>query len=477
MKQYRILVLAFFLSFNLLAQNDFEGARIHNGRFELIVKLGMSPDEQDKFVQQYDLDSLVAQHLFQQNFRFINDSTAWLVIPLSNEKVLISKALSAEKEILPFITQIIQDEFLKQNIGYQPGLAALYGVNQLIDKTAFKAIDDEYCFFLRCCSTAEKVMLAGSFNNWNTMQTPMQRVDSGWIHCLKLSPGKHTYKFIIDGKWAVDPANKLKENNEHGTNNSVVFVYNYTFKLKGYEQAKKVKLAGSFNNWNPSELFLQPTADGWELPMYLQQGTHTYKFIVDDAWILDPENPDSRTDESGNINSILSFGKLIDFRLPGFTKANKVILTGSFNNWNQDEIRLNQTDFGWETSYALAPGLHEYKYIIDGSWIHDPANPYTIGEPPYLNSLIAVEPNHIFTLENHSDAIEVIVTGSFNGWRHDGYRMQQRSNGWIFPIHLPPGRYAYKFIIDGEWIVDPDNPYYEENEYDTDNSVLWIGQE
>jgi len=55
--------------------------------------------------------------------------------------------------------------------------------------------------------------------------------------------------------------------------------------------------------------------------------------------------------------------------------------------------------------------------------------------------------------------------------------MQQRSNGWIFPIHLPPGRYAYKFIIDGEWIVDPDNPYYEENEYDTDNSVLWIGQE
>ncbi len=108
----------------------------------------MSPDEQDKFVQQYDLDSLVAQHLFQQNFRFINDSTAWLVIPLSNEKVLISKALSAEKEILPFITQLIQDEFLKQNIGYQPGLAALYGVNQLIDKTAFNAIDDEYCFFL-----------------------------------------------------------------------------------------------------------------------------------------------------------------------------------------------------------------------------------------------------------------------------------------------------------------------------------------
>ncbi len=156
-------------------------------------------------------------------------------------------------------------------------------------------------------------------------------------------------------------------------------MYNYTFKLKGYEQAKKVKLAGSFNNWNPNELFLQPTADGWELPMYLQQGTHTYKFIVDDNWIPDPENPDSRTDESGNINSVLSFGKLIDFRLPGFSNANKVILTGSFNNCNQDEIRLTHTDFGWETSYALAPGLHEYKYIIDGRWIHDPANPYTIG--------------------------------------------------------------------------------------------------
>jgi 1,4-alpha-glucan branching enzyme len=399
------------------------------------------------------------------------------VVLLSNEKVLISKALSDEKAIMPVLSQFILDEMFRQNQNQQQNLTALCGVNKLSDEAAFKFNNNEYCFFLSGFTSAEKVMLAGSFNNWNTMQTSMQKIDNGWRHCLKLSPGKHTYKYIIDGKWTDDPANNQKENNEHGTKNSIVFVYNYTFNLKGYKTAKKVMVAGSFNNWNPNELPMQSTAEGWKLPMYLRQGTHTYKFIVDDNWILDPENPANQTDESGNINSVLSFGNQINFRLPGFAEAKKVILSGSFNNWNQDEVRLKQTNFGWETNYALAPGLHEYKYIIDGRWIHDPANPYTTGEPPYLNSIIAVKPNHIFSLENHADAIEVIVTGSFNNWRHDGYRMQQRSNGWIFPIHLPPGRYAYKFIIDGEWIVDPDNPYYEKNEHGTDNSVLWIEQE
>jgi len=154
-----------------------------------------------------------------------------------------------------------------------------------------------------------------------------------------------------------------------------------------------------------------------------------------------------------------------------------VVLSGSFNNWNPDEIQLERTPYGWETTYAMAPGLHEYKYVVDGQWMHDPANPCTTGEPPYLNSLIAIEPNHIFVLEGNSDAIEVLVSGSFNGWRKDGYRMQRRNNNWIFPIHLQPGRYTYKFVIDGQWILDSDNPYYEKNEFDTDNSVLWIEQE
>jgi hypothetical protein len=477
MKKYTILLLAVFIGFQLKAQQLFEGARIANGRFELMVDLRLGSNEQKEFAMQYDLDSLLAKRLFEKDFRFINDSSPWQAILLSEEKVLLSKSLSESSGEIPDLSQFILSEFMQPNNFIPSDRQAVYGINDLLDEAAFVQMEDECCFFLRGHKSANKIMLAGTFNNWNTMQTAMQRVDSGWISCLKLKAGKYSYKYIIDGRWTTDPANKQKENNEHGTKNSVVFVYNYQFRLEGFRQADNVSLAGSFNNWNPNELKMQQTTQGWLLPLYLREGTYTYKFVVDNNWILDPANAATRPDGKGNTNSVLSLGQEIHFSLPGYLDAEKVVLSGSFNNWNRDEIVLSKTNNGWQTSYAMAPGLYEYKYIIDGQWLHDPANPYTTGEPPYLNSLIAVEPNHVFSLNGYTEASEVLVTGSFNGWRKDGYRMQRKKNGWIFPIHLPPGRYTYKFVIDGQWILDPDNPFYEKNEYDTDNSVLWIEQE
>jgi hypothetical protein len=52
--------------------------------------------------------------------------------------------------------------------------------------------------------------------------------------------------------------------------------------------------------------------------------------------------------------------------------------------------------------------------------------------------------------------------------------MVRRGDSWIFPMYITPGKHHYKFIINGEWIVDPTNPYYEDNEFRTGNSVLWI---
>lgn len=45
---------------------------------------------------------------------------------------------------------------------------------------------------------------------------------------------------------------------------------------------------------------------------------------------------------------------------------------------------------------------------------------------------------------------------------------------WIYPVFLKPGKYTYKFIVDGKWLIDPANETWEGNEYSTGNSVLWI---
>jgi hypothetical protein len=60
--------------------------------------------------------------------------------------------------------------------------------------------------------------------------------------------------------------------------------------------------------------------------------------------------------------------------------AKKVFLAGSFNTWRpQDrkfELRENRPGI-WSVTIPLDPGLYQYKFIVDGSWIADPANPNT----------------------------------------------------------------------------------------------------
>jgi 1,4-alpha-glucan branching enzyme len=291
---------------------------------------------------------------------------------------------------------------------------------------------------------------------------------------LSLKPGKYAYKYIIDGKWTIDPGNKLRERGEAGSFNSVVYCHNHIFRLNGFRNSRKAVVTGNFCNWNPRGVPMNLTSVGWSLPVYIGEGTHSYKFIVDGKWMTDPENKDIRADANGNQNSFMSIGNPFLFKLNGFHTAEKVILTGTFNNWNRTELVMEKTAGGWQLPYVIPAGNYEYKFIADGKWMIDPANPFTSGTGETQNSFLALNANHVFELKKYVEAENVMVTGSFNGWNEKGYHMARESGKWIFPMHLKPGKYTYKYIVDGKWIIDPHNDLYEQNEYDTDNSVLWI---
>jgi 1,4-alpha-glucan branching enzyme len=54
------------------------------------------------------------------------------------------------------------------------------------------------------------------------------------------------------------------------------------------------------------------------------------------------------------------------------------------------------------------------------------------------------------------DAHEVYVAGSFNKWEPTATRMVRNGAGpWRAELDLPPGRYEYKFVIDGQWCCEP----------------------
>ena len=63
----------------------------------------------------------------------------------------------------------------------------------------------------------------------------------------------------------------------------------------------------------------------------------------------------------------------------------------------------------------------------------------------------------------HPSASDVRIAGDFNGWVPDkGVRslVEQDSGSrvWTKILLLPPGRYEYRYVVDGEWREDPDNP-------------------
>jgi 1,4-alpha-glucan branching enzyme len=352
---------------------------------------------------------------------------------------------------------------------------ATFGVNNFRRLSVQTIGNGRVRFFLPDQVQARDVILAGTFNSWSTSQTHMIKTDSGWVYDVPLKAGKHCYKFIIDGHWIHDRENLNREDDLYGGYNSVYYVTNYEFRLKGYRDAKEVMLSGSFNDWNERKVKMQRATDGWSVMAYLAEGTHEYKFIVDGRWIRDPMNAVSRTDGKGNVNSVISIGDVIRFKVEGFKDTNAMMVAGDFNGWRPGELKMNKTSTGWELPYVLGPGNYQYKFIADGNWFIDPENPHTGTDRGHVNSLLVVEPTHSFLLRGYASARDVMIAGNFSDWRP--YRMKKTAEGWVIDLYLKPGKCLYKFVVDGQWILDPSNNLWEENRFGTGNSVLWLGQQ
>lgn len=71
---------------------------------------------------------------------------------------------------------------------------------------------------------AQKVELAGSFNNWGSPMWTMTKNGSVWTYEVQMQDGQYQYKFVVDGIWKVDPANPKQVDDGYGGKNSVLDV-------------------------------------------------------------------------------------------------------------------------------------------------------------------------------------------------------------------------------------------------------------
>ncbi len=185
------------------------------------------------------------------------------------------------------------------------------------------------------------------------------------------------------------------------------------------------------------------------------------------------------------------------------TNAKRVAVAGEFNNWSKDALEMTKTEGGkWVANLPLKPGRYEYKYVVDGDWTKGnqdnrivtvkkenrsisnavqttiPAHPEPAAVNQALISSSPLETPHpaspsrgeevtkkhtgsdktIFRYKN-PDAKDVGIGSEFNQWKWESSRMTKGPDGvWTLTMELPPGDYAYKFVVDGDWREHRETP-------------------
>ncbi|WP_460218596.1 hypothetical protein [Psychroserpens sp. MEBiC05023] len=320
----------------------------------------------------------------------------------------------------------------------------------------------------------------------------------------------HFYKHIIIIIIALATSISFAQKKDKGyrfEGNDVVF----TFHKEDYEKytdhntderikfedltIENVVVAGEFNNWSLYNWAMTKISDTtYELRKnindFKDEFTWEFKFVVNNQYWAEPSQEDSNIKLAQKKGSLLNVYNLkmdtnaaipnkkgnVRFRLKGYEDANNVIVTGSFNRWDPDEFQMYRIDNGWEIKLNIKPGEYEYRFIVDGHWMEDPSNPSkVINEFDDYNSYLNVGKYVTFLLKGHKRASRVILAGSFNDWNENEIQMKKGDNEyWTYRMPLPAGKHYYKFIIDGKWILDPENPVREYDGKGNVNSVFMV---
>ena len=94
---------------------------------------------------------------------------------------------------------------------------------------------------------------------------------------------------------------------------------------------------------------------------------------------------------------------------------------------------------------------------------------------------VKLEPQkkYLFTYKPKGQVKQVNLFGQFNSWDRNSLKMNKDNKSGVYQMSIPldPGRYEYKFFVDGKELIDPQNPVKVPNGLGDYNSVLIIEPE
>ena len=161
------------------------------------------------------------------------------------------------------------------------------------------------------------------------------------------------------------------------------------------------------------------------------------------------------------------------FKPDSVLQARKVALVGEFNNWQADKnlMRFDSTNGLWKIAIDLAPGVWEYKFVVnDQNWLPDAHNPEKVADGwNGFNSLKRVPPNHFLdgqfvqTLKSNREFLEITFQPDsqsgkakfhwFADINNPKTALPVRKNRLRFKKSWPAGNYFYYLVPekDGQW--------------------------
>ncbi len=89
----------------------------------------------------------------------------------------------------------------------------------------------------------------------------------------------------------------------------------------------------------------------------------------------------------------------------------------------------------------------------------------------------AVKSNRVSLQLVKPGAKHVCVAGSFNGWKPEATPLTPAADGhWSGDLTVRPGRHEYLFVVDGQWLPDPNAKETVSNPFGGHNSVLIVSE-
>ncbi|MEJ5257178.1 MAG: glycoside hydrolase family 13 [Fervidobacterium sp.] len=202
----------------------------------------------------------------------------------------------------------------------------------------------------------------------------------------------------------------------------------FTFKA----QAQVVYLAGTFNNWSPTAWPMKLVGDTWVYEVELKPGTYQYKYVIDGkTWKEDPEAPAYTDDGFGGKNGLFTL-----------TPDGKIL---------------------GATGTATAGKDTGKKYILNEK---------------RQNTIFVDVDGYVVIRYYNKDAKQPFIAGTFNNWKADDTALYFIEDGWWEAVlELQPGIYEYKFVVDGNWIVDPNAFAFVDDGFGGQNGVFEVVRE